>query len=127
MNYYLFRQSATPSKTSISSDEARKWDVIMILKSRSPKVSIGILYQSTNTGIVYVEKVAEYKYDLMDAFGMPHANRKHFSVVVPQEIFSPLYHTTVKYDSRSLVLTASRRFAPHRSSVTSVRLYRRMG
>ncbi len=127
MNYYLLRQSAKHNATSISSDEAREWDVIMILKSRSPKVAPNLLYQSTNTGIVYVETVAQYKYDLMDAFGMPHANRKHFSVVVPQEIFTPLYHMTIKYDARSIVHTATRRFGPHRSSVTSVRLYRRMG
>lgn len=130
MNYYLFRQSPPDKHYSIESKrfvsgKVEQWDVIMILKSCSLKISPNTLYQSTETGTVYVHEVNEYEYDLMDAFGMPHANRKHFSIIVPQEMFTPKYHLVISYDGQFITQISTRRFGPLGGS-TVQRLHRKM-
>jgi hypothetical protein len=126
MNYYLFR-NAPRYLNHVTAHEAAAWDVIMILKSRSIKVAPNILYQSSKTGIVYVQKVEESDYDMLDAFGVHQANRKLFSVVAPQEIFDDYYHIQIEHIRLTIALTATRRFGPRKDSTTSLTLHPRMG
>ena len=126
MNYYLFRQ-APNEENSVTHEMAKRWNVVMILKSRSFKIAPDTLYKSTNTGTVYVHEAEEYEYDLMDAFDMPHATRKHFSLVVPQILFSPMYHTTIKYDGKFILFNSTRRTGPFKGQRVGIHLHARMG
>lgn len=134
MRYFLFRQEPNNRQPNcITSEEAASWDVVMILKSNSIKITPDILYTSKGTGIVYVHHVDEYKFTLMDAFGMPHANREDFSLVLPQEIFAGDYHKTVKAMTthnpyrRSIEFASTRISGGLKGTVTSYRPHRKMG
>ena len=133
MHYYLLRQSPNMN-TIITTAEAMEWDVIMILKSNSLRIAPGILYQNKLVGFVYIHEVEQYAFDMMDAVDIPHGERKDFVVVVPQEIFTPLSHTTITREKTAnrkqktgIFLHSVQTAGRHVGTSVGMELHRKMG
>jgi hypothetical protein len=78
----------------------------------------------------YNHEMEEYAYDMMDALDLSHAIRKELWVVVPQEIFTPVWHSTISREhmaSKGKTRTGIFIHTTYKAGSSGRQLYERMG
>ena len=128
MRYYVIRKAPAKKKTGVFiASEAEEWDIVLILKSISFKVQPYILYESKDDGIVYVQRVEKWTYDMLDAFGIPILEeRRDFKVVVPQDIYSTDAVTLIRKGTGHMKGACIMSTHYHGGSLTSQPIHKRM-